>query len=130
MTHMAPCVLDASALLASMFGEPGSEEVNARLDAACISTVNLSEAIAKLSDRGVTEVDIAETLAALDLDVRSFDAAQAERAGLLRSSTRGVGLSLGDRACLALAAALDRPALTTDKAWAGLDIGVQIELIR
>lgn len=127
---VAACVLDASALLAAMFGESGAAAVQTRLGAACISAVNLSEVFAKLADRGVKAEDIAESLAALDLDVRPFDEAQAEHAGALRSLTRELGLSLGDRACLALAAALDRPALTTDKAWKAFDIGIEIELIR
>jgi len=126
----AACVLDASALLATMLGEPGASEVEERLVDACISAVNLSEVIAKLAERGVPPDVIVESLAELDLDVREFDFAQASRAGLLRLPTRGFGLSLGDRACLALAAELDRPAITTDKAWTKLDIGITIEFVR
>jgi PIN domain nuclease of toxin-antitoxin system len=95
-----------------------------------LSTVNLSEVVAKLVDRGYGADAIARNLDALKLDVRPFDPAQAQRAGLLRGATRQSGLSLGDRACLALAAELDRPAVTADKAWAELDIGIRIELIR
>jgi PIN domain nuclease of toxin-antitoxin system len=127
---VADCVLDASALLATLLEERGSADVEARLDSACISAVNLSEVIAKLVDRG-TPADVVENmLEALDLDVRPFDLAQAKRAGLMRQSTREHGLSLGDRACLALAEELARPAVTTDKAWARLHIGVRIDIVR
>jgi PIN domain nuclease of toxin-antitoxin system len=124
------CVLDASALLAAMLGEPGAEDVEQRLGDSCVSAVNLSEVVAKLSERGVPADVIAESLADLDLDVRAFDVRQANRAGLLRPMTRRVGLSLGDRACLALAAELECTAITTDKAWMKLDIGIAIELAR
>jgi PIN domain nuclease of toxin-antitoxin system len=126
----APYVLDASALLAAMLGEPGAEAVEAHLAESCISSVNLSEVVAKLSERGVPGEAIRESLADLDLDVRDFDAAQAMRAGELRLATRKKGLSLGDRACLALAAELGAVALTTDAAWLGLEHGIAVELAR
>ena len=95
-----------------------------------MSAVNLSEVVAKLTDLGYAADFVSERLTRLDLDVRPFDHAQAEQAGLLRPATRPLGLSLGDRACLALAAALKRTAVTADRAWAQLDIGVPVELIR
>jgi ribonuclease VapC len=124
------CVLDASALLAAMQGETGAALVESRFGEACISAVNLSEAVAKLTERNVPAETIIESLLDLDLDVRPFDRDQAMQAGLLRPATRGLGLSFGDRACLALAGALERPVLTTDRAWGSLDIGVAIEVIR
>jgi len=123
-------VLDASALLAAMLGEPGAQTVEARFAEACISTVNLSEVVAKLSERGVPDPVIQESLADLDLDLRDFDTAQALRAGALRNATRASGLSLGDRACLALAMELNAVALTTDAAWVAGDFGVAVELAR
>ena len=123
-------MLDASALLASVFGEQGAAEVDARLDNACVSAVNLSEVVATLTERGTPAEIIALTLTSLNLDVRPFDREQAERAGLLRPETRRYGLSLGDRACLALAATLGRPAVTTDRAWIRLDLGIAIEVVR
>lgn len=123
-------VLDASALLATLQDEPGAAEIDERLPDACISAVNLSEVVAKLTERG-TPVDIAlGFLAALDLDVRAFERAQAEHAGSLRLVTRRLGLSLGDRACLALAAELGGTAVTADRSWAGLDLGIAIEVVR
>jgi PIN domain nuclease of toxin-antitoxin system len=125
-----PWVLDASALLAVMQAETGADKVEARIEQACISAVNLSEAVAKLAERGISEDFISTSLAGLELDVRPFDHEQAQSAGFLRVATRSLGLSLGDRACLALARQLNCTALTTDSVWAGLDIGVKVEVIR
>ncbi|GGZ06937.1 type II toxin-antitoxin system VapC family toxin [Novosphingobium colocasiae] len=123
-------VLDASALLAAMMGERGAETVEAHFADACISTVNLSEVVAKLTERGVPADSIEESLSDLDLDVRDFDTPQALRAGAMRNITRSKGLSLGDRACLALAGELKAIALTTDAAWAEIDLGIAVELAR
>jgi PIN domain nuclease of toxin-antitoxin system len=123
-------VLDASALLAAMLGERGAQVVEAHFSDACISAVNLSEVIAKLTERGVPDVAVQESLADLDLDVRDFDMAQALRAGALRNATKSKGLSFGDRACLALAAELNAIALSTDGVWADLELGIAIELAR
>ncbi|WP_165322845.1 type II toxin-antitoxin system VapC family toxin [Rhizorhabdus phycosphaerae] len=123
-------VLDASALLAAMLGERGAQLVEAHFSSACISAVNLSEVVAKLSERGVPDAAVQESLADLDLDVRDFDTAQAMRAGSLRNLTKSKGLSLGDRACLALAGELNAVALTTDEAWADIELGIAVELAR
>lgn len=123
-------VLDASALLATLQNEPGADEIDARLDRACISTVNLAEVVSKLAECGTPSDITTGIVAELDLDVRSFDRTHAEHAGLLRPATRRLGLSLGDRACLALAAALGRTAVTTDRTWAGLDIGIAVDVVR
>lgn len=123
-------VLDASALLAAMLGERGAQAVEAHFADACISAVNLSEVVAKLAERSVPTDSIQESLSDLDLDVRDFDTAQALRAGNLRKLTKAKGLSLGDRACLALAAELKATALTTDAAWTEIDLGITVELAR
>lgn len=123
-------VLDASALLAAMLGERGAQAVEAHFADACISAVNLSEVVAKLAERSVPTDSIQESLSDLDLDVRDFDTAQALRAGHLRKLTKAKGLSLGDRACLALAAELKATALTTDAAWTEIDLGIAVELAR
>jgi PIN domain nuclease of toxin-antitoxin system len=123
-------VVDASVVLAAVLGELTSEQTDRWMSGSCMSTVNLSESIAKLVDHGYTPEVITDILATMKLDVRSFDGEQAQQAGLLRASTRQFGLSLGDRACLALASALQRPVATADRAWAKLDIGIPIELIR
>lgn len=123
-------MLDASALLALMLGEPGADAVHAILPNARISAVNLAEVVAKLQERAVPEDVIADSLAELDLDVVTFDRAQAMRAGLFREATRALGLSLGDRACLASAALAGATAITTDRVWGDLDLGVSIEVAR
>ncbi|MBW8754046.1 MAG: type II toxin-antitoxin system VapC family toxin [Sphingomonadales bacterium] len=123
-------VIDASVLLAAILGELTAEETEVWLAGSCMSSVNLSESIAKLVDHGYTAEVVTDILQAMKLDVRPFDREQAERAGLLRASTRQFGLSLGDRACLALANELQRPAATADGIWAKLDVGIPIELIR
>jgi len=123
-------VIDASALLALLQDEPGANRVADALSDAIISAVNVSEVVAKLCDNGF-EPDLArETLEILPLNVVDFDLPQAIEAGLLRRATRSIGLSLGDRACLALAARSAVPAITADQAWARLEIGISVTLIR
>lgn len=123
-------VLDASAILALVFGEPGGERVSEALPDAAIAAPNLSEILSIMIDRGRTQAEIQNVLAVMRPLVRSFDLRQAEQAGALRRNTRTRGLSLGDRACLALALTLKAPVLTADRAWAGLDLGVPVEVIR
>ena len=99
-------------------------------DGAAISAVNLCEVVAKLAEAGSVEADIRAVLATIPLEAVDFDVELAYRAGLLRPLTRHAGLSLGDRACLALAARLGLPALTGDRAWAALQLGVTVQVIR
>ncbi|MGH9367521.1 MAG: type II toxin-antitoxin system VapC family toxin [Thermoanaerobaculia bacterium] len=127
---MPRVVLDASALLALLNSEPGSRIVEESLSGAAISAVNLSEVISKLSERGMPQPAIRTAIEGLGLDVRPFDTAMAYTAGGLRPSTRGLGLSLGDRACLALGISLTAPVLTTDRNWKKLKIGAKIRAIR
>lgn len=123
-------VLDASALLCLLFEEEGAETVAARLPGALVSAVNYSEVVAKLVDRGMPANEIVPLMADLDIELVPVDRAQAEDAGLLRAITRLHGLSLGDRACLALTRHRVGVALTADRAWIGLDAGIAIELVR
>jgi PIN domain nuclease of toxin-antitoxin system len=123
-------VLDASALLAVLRAEPGAERVVPRLERARIGAVNLSEVVAKLIEDDVPEAEVRRAIGGLELDVHAFDAPLAYTAGILRRSTRALELSFGDRACLALAQSLGAPALTADRSWSRLDLGVAIEVIR
>jgi PIN domain nuclease of toxin-antitoxin system len=123
-------VLDASALLTVLNGEPGSERVIEALPASVIGAVNLAEVASKLQERGMPDDRIRATFDALELAVMPLEGELAIETGLMRVATRAAGLSLGDRACLALARALDAVALTTDRAWQNLDIGIKIELVR
>ena len=125
------CVLDASALLALLQQEPGAETVETLLEEAVISSVNWSEVVQKSLDRGVELDNLREDLEALGLTIAPFDVEDAEIAAALRRGTAELGLSLADRACLALASRLSIPALTTDSAWAELQLeAVFVRLIR
>jgi ribonuclease VapC len=124
-------VLDASALLCLFFEEPGADRVEVVLREARVSAPNMAEVVAKLVDKGADGAAIVAEMAELDIEVVPLDRLQAEAAGLLRAATRGAGLSLGDRCCLALAQRLGATAVTTDRAWAGLGVaGVRIEVVR
>lgn len=128
---MSKCVLDASAVLAMVHLEPGADRIaRAVADGAAISAVNLSEVVAKLSEGGIPDSDIHEALDPLGLEVIPLDAELAYQVGLLRIATRQAGLSLGDRSCLAIAQHLRLPALTTDRSWERLAIGITVQVIR
>jgi PIN domain nuclease of toxin-antitoxin system len=127
---VAEVVLDASALLALLNSEPGADQVAAALSGATISAVNLSEVVAKLAEAEMSEEAIREAVQGLPMEVVAFDQEQAYEAGLLRPPTRGAGLSLGDRACLALARRLALPSLTADRSWEGLGISITVQVIR
>ena len=129
---MVDVVLDASAILAVIFEEPGSYRVAEHLPGAIASTVNLAEVMSKLADRGMPEETIETIVSSLQLTVHPLDLAQAYLIAQLRPVTKQAGLSLGDRACLALAKQLNIPTLTTDKAWKGIAKAakVKVELLR
>jgi PIN domain nuclease of toxin-antitoxin system len=122
-------VLDASALLALLKSEPGSERVAAIMERAVIGAVNLAEVTSKLVRDGVPVDVIREWIEALEVQTRPFDQELAYATGALLPATRSRGLSLGDRACLALGRQLEATVLTTDRAWAGLDIGLDVDVI-
>lgn len=127
-----PVVIDASAVLALLFGERGAEVVRAHLRTGVIGAANLAEVLAKLSDHGMPAEQAARAVAILGLEVAPMTEAQARRSAALRSATRAAGLSLGDRACLALAAELGVPALTADRGWDAVAgaAGVAVQVIR
>lgn len=127
---MSEVVLDASALLALLNRESGHEEIARVIPDAAISAVNLSEVVAKMAESGMPEDTIREALGGLALEIHDFGQELAFQAGWLRPLTRSRGLSLGDRACLALGQRLDLPVLTTDQAWEDLDLDVQVRLVR
>ena len=123
-------VLDASALLAFLNGEVGANEVLLALNGAMMSSINHSEVVARLCDAGMPDTSIRESIDALKIAIIPFDAEQSYAAGLLRRATRAAGLSLGDRACLALGRQLNLPVLTADRVWADLMLGVEVQLVR
>jgi PIN domain nuclease of toxin-antitoxin system len=123
-------------LLAFLQGEPGADEVEAALlDGTWISAVNWTETLSKLSDHGQDPGQVVRFLEDKGIlgsavQVHPVDELLARQAAQLRRSTRNLGLSLGDRACLALAYNLRLDVLTADQAWARLDSPVQVRLIR
>jgi ribonuclease VapC len=123
-------VLDASVVLAMLWHERGGDRVAAVSDDTMVSVVNLSEVVAKMLNRGFTEAQAREVAEQIESAIIPFDEDQAMTAGLLRASTRARGLSLGDRACIALATARGARIMTADRALADLDIGVAVEVIR
>jgi PIN domain nuclease of toxin-antitoxin system len=133
---VAGAVLDASAFLAYLSNEPGADVVaDAIADGASISTVNLAEVLSRVADRGRDPIDIIERWVddgLLDgaITVEHFTIADAGEVARLRPTTRDAGLSLGDRACLALARRLDAPALTADTAWSQAEVTVELRQIR
>ena len=127
---MSSVVLDASALLALIFAERGGDIVAAALSSAVMTSVNYSEVATRLYDQGMTQGEIQARLETFELEVVAFDREIALAAAALRPLTRHVGLSLGDRACLALAGHLGLPAMTADRPWAQLDVGVPVQVIR
>ncbi len=127
---MAEAVLDASAVLAVLHREPGGETVRPLLPDCAISAVNLSEVIAKLVENGVDGASAVRATMALPFAIIDLTPALAQRTGTLRAATRRAGLSLGDRACLALGLALGLPVVTADREWQDLPLDLEIRLIR
>jgi PIN domain nuclease of toxin-antitoxin system len=106
-------------------------EAEALMEPGCfVSTVNFAEIVAVLRDDGWPDDQIEAALESIQIDIVDFTRPHATDAGFLREVTKFKGLSLGDRSCLALARALHLPALTGDRNWAEVDVGVEIRLIR
>lgn len=123
-------VLDASALLAFLQNEPGSDALAKALGQSMISAVNWCEVIQKSLAKGVDIAGLADDMAVLGVRILPYTAQHAETAGRLWLQSRSLGLSLGDRSCLALGLERRLPVLTTDRAWLALDIGLDIRAIR
>lgn len=128
---MSKVVVDASALLALLNSEPGAEKLSLKLlGDAVISTVNLAEVHSKLLNTGIAPADAWQVAVSPVAEIAAFTAEHAKIAGSLTLLTRTLGLSLGDRACLALAIVLKAPVYTADRTWRNLRLGVPIHLIR
>ena len=123
-------VFDSSALLAISFGEAGAERAARGLKGGMMSAVNVAEVISRYVDQGASEEEARASLQAFGLDIRPFDETQAMATGLMRTTTQKLGLSLGDRACLALAVQEGATVFTADRTWAALDLEIEVELIR
>lgn len=125
-------VFDSSALLALIFDEAGAAKVEALLAAGddnVVGAANLSEVLAKLVDQGMGDAEVEAVLEGLAIRVEPLTAEQALAAGRLRRQTRSLGLSLGDRCCLALAQTHDAVVVTADRPWKQLK-GFRFEFVR
>lgn len=127
---MIEMVLDASALIAVLRLEPGADKVSPLISKSCISAVNLSETLGKMIGYEKPLDGVAHQIRRLRIDVIPFDTELAAIAASFWKPTRQYGLSLGDRACLALAAKLRLPAYTTEGDWQKCKLGVTIVKIR
>jgi len=124
-------VLDASALLAYLQGEPGTDLVGAVLGHAVISTVNWAEVVQKAGAAADEVEALRADIQLLGLAILPFSTVQAEIAGRLRQSTAALGLSLGDRACLALGIDTRSTVYTADRVWRQIALDdVEVEAIR
>jgi len=128
---MSRVVLDASAILALIHNEAGAEKLTPEVlrDAVC-STVNLAEVQAKLVTRGWPPDDAWEDATSPIREAIAFNDEQAKIAGSMVTVTRQLGLSPGDRACLALGLSLRAPIYTAEKLWTKLKLGVRVHVIR
>jgi len=128
---MSRIVLDASAILAILNREPGADKLTPQLlNTAVASTVNLAEVQSKLVDRGISADEAWIATLSSTREAIAFTAGQAKTAGDLIAETRPLGLSLADRACLALGLELKAPVYTADRSWKNLKFGVRIHVIR
>ena len=123
-------VLDSSALLAITYGEDGAAVALRAAGDAIMSAVNATEVITRLIDSGASQEEALRSLRKIGLAIRPFDESLALAAGFLRTATRQYGLSLGDRACLALALRERATVVTADRAWAKLELGIDVQVIR
>ncbi len=127
---MTLAVLDSSAVVALMMKERGAEAVEPYLEGAMVSAVNLAEIGAKMVERGATLELVEAELHAAGIVVVAFDRQQAIETARLRALTKERGLSLADRACLALAASTGRVAVTSDREWTEVGLPIEIHLFR
>ena len=123
-------VLDSSAFLTMINGEKGADKVTERLPWALISAVNQAEVHTKLVSTGMEEQVAWWHIDQINCESVPFDEKQARQTGALVSVTKPFGLSLGDRACLALAIERKASVYTTDRVWKNLNLGIEIEVIR
>jgi PIN domain nuclease of toxin-antitoxin system len=123
---LSTSVIDASAILAAILGEPGGDSVFDLLDEAVVSTVNVAEVYTYAAIRNLPTEAIDAFFADTGIAMVSFDPAQAVAAGQLASITRKAGLSLGDRACLALAKLRNAEVLTADRPWQKVASAVEV----
>ena len=123
-------VLDASALLAFLFRERGQEAVEQVISESCISAVNLSEVLGRFGRDGHDPHAVFRRIESSPVEIVPFTGEQAVLAAALAPQAKALGLSLADRACLALAIGRDCPAFTADRAWSELQLPIKVVQIR
>jgi PIN domain nuclease of toxin-antitoxin system len=123
-------VFDSSAVIAFLRREPSAEQLIDRFDGSAISAVNYAEVISHGVRSGIAPDEMRADLSGLQLIIHTFDEAAAAATGALIRQTKPLGLSLGDRACLALAKSLGATVITSDRAWGRLDLGIAMEFFR
>ena len=127
---MSKYVLDASALLALLQNEPGAQRVKDIAPESVISAVNVCETVGKLTSAGMSLDDARTSVELINLGVVPFDTELAYKAGSLIIETKKLGLSLGDRASLALGMTLNKTVVTAEQLWSKLKLDVTVEIIR
>jgi ribonuclease VapC len=132
---MATAVLDASALTALIFEEPGADRVEAAIErGALVSAVNWAEVLTRLVAGGGDPHEMAAIALpggpTTHLQLVPYDDEQARETARLIRYTHSLGLSLADRAALGLAGLRRLPVLTADRAWRSLRLPIKIEMIR
>lgn len=129
---MSKVVLDTSAVLAYLFNELGADKVYPVLESGSgiISSVNYAELVGKLVDQTMPLDVIREILFDLELGIVEYNEAQAFATGTLRTVSKVYGLSLGDRACLALGMIMKLPILTADRVWLNVPLSTEVLVIR
>jgi PIN domain nuclease of toxin-antitoxin system len=127
---MTEAVLDSSAILASLNGEPGGDAIASLLAQSFVSSINLAEVVSKLIGAGMSQTEAALATSQFGCQFVDTDEKQAIMAGVIHAGTRRVGISMADAFCLALAKARGCPAVTANRIWKQLSVGVEIRLIR
>ncbi|MGA3031689.1 MAG: type II toxin-antitoxin system VapC family toxin [Terracidiphilus sp.] len=128
---MSKVVFDASAILALLQNEQGAEKLTDEIiENAVASTVNLAEVQSKLVKKGDNADQAWQDVLSSVTAEEPFTSDQARIAGSMIATTEKLGLSLGDRSCLALAIALRAPVYTTEQTWRNLKVGIPIHVIR
>jgi ribonuclease VapC len=129
---LSALVLDSSVILAAILGEPGGDDVFARIEDALVSAVNVAEVYTYAAVNGFPTEAIDAFFNDTGIVIVAHSFGQAIATGKMAAITRKAGLSLGDRACLALAQQMQAEVLTADRPWIVFAevLGLKIRLLR
>jgi len=124
-------VFDSSALIALFAKEKGFEVIKQHLKNAIISSVNIAEVYKYCIDvQNLTEDECNDIVNISGVKIIEFDQKQALTTAQIYPKTKKYGLSLGDRACIALAIEKECSVLTCDKIWEKVHIDVEFIMAR